>query len=76
VLYQHLGARTRSVMWGCDKKTRMKVCRDRNQTEDLTLHIERVEGVMDLLVDGPGLVLCSVLEIQPTHDDFQLALLV
>jgi hypothetical protein len=54
----------------------MKVCRDRNQTEDLTLHIERVEGVMDLLVDGPGLVLCSVLEIQPTHDDFQLALLV
>jgi hypothetical protein len=56
--------------------TRMKVCRDRNLTEDPILHRETVEGMMDLLVDGPGLVIHSVPRNLPTPDDFQLVLLV
>jgi hypothetical protein len=62
---------------------RMKACRDRNQTEDPTLHIEMAGiavlsllwVVMDLLVGGPGLVLCSVPRILPTRDSFELELL-
>jgi hypothetical protein len=76
VLYQHLGAQTRGEMRGCNKKTRMKVCCDCNLTEDLTLCRERAGCMMDLLVDGPGLVLRSVLETLPTHDSFQLDILV
>ena len=71
-------------MRGCGKKMRMKVCRGHSSTEDLILHRERAAEpvpsllgvVMDLLVGGPGLVLRSVLEIQPTRNSFQLVLLV
>jgi hypothetical protein len=55
----------------------MKVRRDCSQTEDLTLCREMcIARVMDLLVDGLGLVVRSVLEIRPTRDGFQLDALV
>jgi hypothetical protein len=84
VLHQHLGVQMRGEMRGCSKKTRMKVCCDHNQTEDLILCRERagravlslLRFVMDLLVDGPGLVLRSVPRNRPTPDNFQLVLLV
>jgi hypothetical protein len=56
-------------------KTRMKVCRDWSQTEDPILHREIGWCLMDLLVGGPGLVLRSVPGSQPTHDGFELELL-
>jgi hypothetical protein len=58
--YQHLGVQMRGEMQGYDKKMRMKVCHDHSPTEDLTQRIERAGYLMDLLVDGPGLVLRSV----------------
>jgi hypothetical protein len=53
----------------------MKAHHDRNQTGDLTLHREIVGGVMDLLVDGPGLVLRSAPGNQPTRGGLELELL-
>jgi hypothetical protein len=62
-------------MRGYGKKMRMKVCRDCSPTGDPTLHREKVGYVMDLLVDGPGLVLCSVPRNLPTRGGFVLVLL-